>query len=132
MIYLICKSCGFTYELASDESIDDFISCGCGGRLYYSDDGATISKKYKKQLLDDKIAKRIRDNKFKKVDNNSNKKSFSTIFISAIIIFILIFIFTARSWRIFSLEFPLNIFLILGAFMVFFIGYVMIENSNLR
>jgi hypothetical protein len=34
--YLICKTCGSSYELQKGESPDDYEACQCGGELEYS------------------------------------------------------------------------------------------------
>jgi len=130
--YLLCRDCGFSYELEEGESIDDFKSCNCGGKLYYSDDGINISQQCKKVLLDEIITKRIAERKFKQVDSKSHDKSFFTIFIAAVGIFILISLFSPRMWRILSVNFPLNIMMISVLFIVFFLGYLMYSNSNLK
>ena len=132
MRYLLCRDCGFSYELEEGESIDDFQSCNCGGKLYYSEDGVNISKDCKKVLLDEIITKRIAERKFKQVDSKSHDKSFLTIFIAAVGIFILISLFSPRMWRILSFNFPLNIMMISVLFIVFFLGFLMYSNSNLK
>lgn len=37
MGYLICEKCGGYYKLQEGESLDDFESCECGGKLNYTD-----------------------------------------------------------------------------------------------
>jgi hypothetical protein len=37
MMYLICEICGGYYPLKGEESINDFDSCQCGGKLYLVD-----------------------------------------------------------------------------------------------
>jgi|WetSurMetagenome_2_1015567.scaffolds.fasta_scaffold589657_2 hypothetical protein len=34
MKYLVCEICGGYYQLMDEESINDFDSCQCGGKLY--------------------------------------------------------------------------------------------------
>lgn len=133
MRYLLCHDCGVSYELEEGESIDDFKSCQCGGKLYYSDDGVNVSKEFKKELLDEVISKRIAERKFKQVDNKSNDKSFFTIFFIALAIFVLICIFSSRMWRIISIfNFPFNLIIIASFFGVFFLGFLMYSNSSLK
>ncbi len=38
MKYLICEICGGYYQLEDGESISDFDSCQCGGKLYIVED----------------------------------------------------------------------------------------------
>ncbi len=44
MSYLICEKCGGYYELQEGESIEDFDSCQCGGKLGY--DGKKDTKNF--------------------------------------------------------------------------------------
>jgi hypothetical protein len=37
MSYLICRRCGGYYKLKWDESVQDFVSCECGGELVYTE-----------------------------------------------------------------------------------------------
>lgn len=48
MNYLICENCGGYYHLMEGESLSDFESCDCGGKLYlleYGEDGQLQSPK---------------------------------------------------------------------------------------
>ena len=40
MMYLVCEICGGYYHLMEGESINDFDSCQCGGKLYLIDSDA--------------------------------------------------------------------------------------------
>lgn len=48
MNYLVCEICGGYYHLVEGESISDYDSCQCGGKLYlleYGEDGELQSPK---------------------------------------------------------------------------------------
>ncbi|HOI39238.1 MAG TPA: hypothetical protein PL168_00760 [Methanobacterium sp.] len=62
MTYLVCEKCWSYYELQEGESIDDFDSCECGGKLAFTDDYEII-KQVKKAILEKKIKKAAFDRK---------------------------------------------------------------------
>jgi hypothetical protein len=130
--YIICRNCGLSYELEEGESIDDFESCNCGGKLYYSEDGLNISKESKKALLDDIISERIYKRKFKQVNSNSKNKSFLSIFILAVVSFGFICIISPRMWRMIGYNFPTNILVVSFLFLSFFLCYIMYYNSDFK
>ena len=123
MRYLLCRDCGFSYELEEGESINDFKSCHCGGKLYYSEDGVNISKECKKVLLDEIISSRIAERKFKNVNHNSHNNSFFMILIVAIGSFVLISIFSPFMWRIMSLNYPMNFIIVFALFYSIFLRF---------
>ena len=74
MSYLICEKCGGYYELQEGESIEDFDSCQCGGKLGYDRKNDTrnfVSEKQKQSKalgIYNDIKQEKRHNYFKKRD----------------------------------------------------------------
>ena len=48
MAHLICEKCGGYYELGDEESLDDFDTCQCGGKLGYA--GETYQNRYTEEI----------------------------------------------------------------------------------
>ena len=89
MKYLFCENCSGYYKLKNDESIEDFISCECGGKLKYYPNKST---KYKRKKIF-KLKNTDSKNDVKNLKQSSNLYGIIIICIISVITIFLIFHF---------------------------------------
>ena len=132
MSYLICEKCGGYYELQEGESIEDFDSCQCGGKLGYNRKNTTKNFELEKQKqskalgIYDNIKREKTHNYFKKRDikmesyNSENLVSNSAFILLTFTIFPLTF----------AVAYKFIPFIILAAFSILLPGLFYYLQTN--
>ncbi len=123
MPYLICRKCKGYYELQKDESLENFESCICKGKLEYAENLNKLvysgNTKTKKNL--------------KMIEALFNYKWIFTIFAASVIITILVvFYFNYLIYLVMVYSVPLSVLLVVLTNLRFILNELDTDNSIIK